>query len=385
MKIMQRYPFGIISSFLILMIIATPVYADQNKTLTCGVILPLSGDFKSLGMEVLQGIECAVEEINADDGVDGYTINLVRTDDKSDPDTASSLFADMREKHIPVVIGSLTTTLTLPMAEQTKKDTGTILISPRANGNDLYGISPEFYQVHAPVFHLGKVIADWLSYTSDRAALAYIDDSYGQSFCDTITEGLKNSSRTVISAEVPISHEDPGFSQTIAKILDSVTDTVVIIGCDSESVLLLKALHDAGFDGQVVLTESCLMNPLEADTANNTPAQFSLFTANAYTTLVPGKGSERFVSDYQKKYGKSPEGSVAGYGYDAVMMIAEALKQENQTGNITAPDLMKGLRAIRYYGVTGPKIIDEKNAASPAYDRYIYRNGKFELLSTSIR
>ena len=118
---------------------------------------------------------------------------------------------------------------------------------------------------------------------------------------------------------------------------------------------------------------------------NNTPGKFSLFTANAYTTLVPGQDAESFVTNYQEKFGKSPEGSVAGYGFDSLMVIREAMVHQKQNGNVTASGLMKGLEKIRYYGVTGPKIFDEKNAVSPAYDRYIYKNGSFEILSTSIR
>ncbi|MFH0966978.1 MAG: hypothetical protein V1862_04760, partial [Methanobacteriota archaeon] len=87
----------------------------------------------------------------------------------------------------------------------------------------------------------------------------------------------------------------------------------------------------------------------------------------------------------QKKFGKSPEGSVAGYGYDSLMIIQEALLHKQQTGNVTASSLIQGLDTTHYYGVTGPKIFDDKHAVYPAYDRYIYRNGTFEILSTSIR
>ncbi|HWQ65375.1 MAG TPA: ABC transporter substrate-binding protein [Methanospirillum sp.] len=378
--------FSVILILLLLIFLGSPASAALNKTFTCGVILPLSGSFGTLGTEVLQGIECAADQINAEGGANGYTVQLETADDMSDPDQASFLFADMKKRGIPVVIGSLTTALTLPMAEQTKPDPtiSVLLISPRANGNDLYGISPGFYQVHSPAFHLGDVVADWLSYTADRAALVYIDDAYGLSFAETIKQRL-NTSSTVISAEVPISHDDVGFSLATIRILDAVSDTVVIIGCDTESVTFMRALSDAGFDGQIVLTESCLIKSLSADLINNTPGKFSLFTANAYTTLVPGRESDRFVADYLKKFGKSPEGSVAGYGYDALIMIQEALIHTQQTGNVTASSLKEGLDAIRYYGVTGPKIFDQKNAVSPAYDRYIYRNGTFDILSTSIR
>jgi branched-chain amino acid transport system substrate-binding protein len=294
----------------------------------------------------------------------------------------------MKEGGIPVVIGSVTTSLTLPMAEQTKNNTltDTVLISPLANGNELYGISPGFYQVLPPVVYLGKVIGDWISYSADRTALIYTDDPYGRSLRDTIKDRLKDSSSSSkISSEIPLVYDDTGFDLIISQILDNASDTIVLIGFDPVIPSLLKSLHEAGFEGQVVLGESYFMDLLTADTNNKTVANFSLVTANTYSTLVPGIRSDQFALAYQNLYHTSPVETYAGYGYDSMMIIQEALIHERANENITPSSLIRGLAKIRYYGVTGPKEFDEHNAVSPAYDRFVYRNGTFELLSTFIR
>lgn len=376
------------SAFVVLGLFFSPVSAEMNKTVTCGVILSLSGEYENLGTEVLQGIEVAADQINAQEGEGGDMIQLVIKDDMSDPEKSSSLFAGMKEQGIPVVIGSVTTSLTLPMAEQTNDNatTGTVLISPLANGNELYGISPRFYEVLPPDFYLGRVIGDWISYSSNRAALIYTDDPYGRSLRDTIREQIKNSpSSSKISAEIPLIYDDSGFNQIISQILDNVSDTVVIIGFDTKIPSLLTSLHEAGFEGQVVLGESYLMDLLTGDINNKTVADFSLVTTNAYSTLVPGIRSDQFVLAYQNMFHTSPAGTYAGYGYDSMMIIQEALIHERESENITSSSLIHGLGEIQYYGVTGPKVFDEHNAVSPAYDRFIYRDGTFKLLSTFIR
>ena len=377
---------GIALGVMILLLIS-PVCAEMNTSFTCGVILPLTGDYGALGVEVKQGIECAASEINASGGSDGQIVHLEIADDMSDPDRASSLFADMKSRGIPVVIGSLTTALTMPMAQQTISDNhvSTILISPQANGDDLYGISPGFYQVLSPVLYLGKIVTDWLSYTAERIALVHVDDSYGSSFSDAVKKELQNTTSPVISTDIPIPHDDPGFSRTTSQILDNVSDTVVITGCDDAVIPLINALGEAGFSGQIVLTDSCLFDALTTEKNNVSLDKFSLVTANVYTSLVPGRDSEQFVANYQERYGKSPDGSYAGYGYDTLMIIHEALIHTNQSEQLSVTSLMHGLEKIHYYGVTGPKIFDPKNAVTPTYDRYIYRNGNFEILSTSIR
>ncbi len=383
----SRVFFGFLV-FVVLGVLFSPVSAEMNRSMTCGIILPLSGEYENLGNEVLQGIEIAVDQIYGREGEEGYRIALEVRDDRSDPNQSSSLFAEMREQGVPVVIGSVTTSLTLPMAEQTQMNTtnGTVLISPLANGNEIYGISPGFYQVLPPVFYLGTVIGDWISYSTTRSALVYTDDSYGRSLRDTINERLQNTSTSSkISAEIPLIHDESGYQLVTSQILDNVSDAVVLIGYDTEFLSLLKSLSEAGYEGQVVLGESYLMDLLGTDTSGNLAANFSLVTTNAYTTLVPGIRTDQFILAYQKRYQTSPVGTYAGYGYDSMMIIDEARIHERGSGNSTGSSLMQGLREIQYYGVTGPKVFDDHNAVSPVYDRFLYRNGTFELLSTCIR
>ncbi|HWQ65758.1 MAG TPA: ABC transporter substrate-binding protein [Methanospirillum sp.] len=368
--------------FLILSVLIVPgVLADESKSLECGVILPLSGDFGELGNQVLQGIEYAVDEVNSQGGAGGYQINLTVADDTGDPDLASRKFSEMNEKGIPVVIGSLTTNLTLPMAEKTINNDDIVLISPRANGNALYGISPRFYQVQSPVMFMGGVVATWLSWTSSKSALVFINDSYGQSFKDDIILNLANSASTKIVAEIPLTREDPGYSQTVQKILDSNADTVVLIGCDSGAADFLKSLSKAGFTGKISLTESCLMNRVTEELTNETLGTFMTVAVQCYSPLEPGYSGKMFISDYEKKYQTDPTFSYAGYGYDSVMLIKEAILHAELSGNVTASSLQKGLKGQRYAGVTGPKVFDEKNTISPLYNEYLYTNGTFVLMT----
>ena len=66
-----------------------------------------------------------------------------------------------------------------------------------------------------------------------------------------------------------------------------------------------------------------------------------------------------------------------------MMVIRDALNQKCTTGTITAADIMDGLNKTSYYGVTGPKVFDDKNAVRPALDRWVFRDGTFELMTTA--
>ncbi|HWQ63757.1 MAG TPA: ABC transporter substrate-binding protein [Methanospirillum sp.] len=359
-----------------------PVPAPEHNTITCGVILPLSGDLSTIGTDILHGIEVAADEFNTGDTADGRKITLQIKDDKGDPNLSHALFQEMQREGVPVVIGSYSTNLTLKMAEETKQVDSSVLLSPQANGEALYGISPRFYQINPPIFYLAEFIGKWVSFSSDRVAILYCDDEYGRSVMNNIASDLTNRSIPV-STKKPINRDDTDYAALSHSILDSAPDTIILIVYDNRQIPIIRNLSEAGFRGQVILSESGLMNSLEKENSD-VLSKFSLFTIDSYTNLVPGIQSEHFVSGYQKMFHQDPTRTLAGYGYDSMKVVIEALPPACDTHTLTAETIRKGLEASRYYGVSGPKVFDSHHAAGSAQDRWVFRDGKFVLMTTSL-
>lgn len=374
-----------LAGFLILILFSciVPVAAlePEKANITVGVILPLSGGDGVVGSHILQGIQVAADEINADKAC-RYLVDLRVADDTGDPDRALSLFKEMQTDNIPVVIGSYTTTLTLPMAKETEKSDTTLLISPQANGEALYGISPFFYQVNPPIFTLAQFVSEWLAYTSDRPALVYVQDEYGESVLNHIQMGLIEKNFQ-ISGTYPVLPEENDFSSLTRTILDKAPDAIVIIMYDTRQIPLIRNISEAGYRGQVLVTESSYLDILEKE-ETDALSRFPLFTISAYTNLVPGDHSDRFVQSYQEAFGNDPSKTLAGYGYDSMMLIADAFRNGNGEENITAEMIKEGLDNTRYYGVTGPKIFDMNHAPTSAMDRWGFKDGRFELMTISL-
>ena len=376
------YLYGIaLLCSLAVLAIGSPVMAEENSSIPCGVVLPLSGNFSPMGNELLQGIELAVDEINADGGIFGRVIDLHVEDNQCDAQVGLKRFQELRAAGIPAVIGAYHATLTLPMAEDTRQNQSTILLCPWANADILYGISPAFYQEQAPIFYLATFVSEWVSFTAERVAIISIDTDFGRSLTDGIISGLDNRSITITG--VYPAGEGVSSDDLSRQVIDGAPDTVVFAMYTPLEVSLLKSLSAAGYRGQIVLTDSENMNTLETE-ERDMLANFSVFTISTETSLVPGSHTDQFVKAYQAKYNADlTRGSIAGYGYDSMMTLAQAMKSGGGS-NITAPAIQDGLARVRYYGVTGPKVFDEKNAVRPALERWVYEGGKFELMGTSV-
>ena len=62
--------------------------SGDSDTIKVGVVTSLSGPYAVLGTDVAEGIEFAVDEVNANGGVAGKQVELIKEDDEGKPDIA---------------------------------------------------------------------------------------------------------------------------------------------------------------------------------------------------------------------------------------------------------------------------------------------------------
>src|SRR5574344_2943243 len=81
----------------------------ESNTITIGGIFPLSGSVAVYGVECKNGIDLAIEEINAAGGINGKQITLISEDDEGNPDKTVNAFKKLTTKDgVKIIIGSLT-------------------------------------------------------------------------------------------------------------------------------------------------------------------------------------------------------------------------------------------------------------------------------------
>ncbi|RTZ41559.1 ligand-binding receptor [Candidimonas sp. SYP-B2681] len=81
-----------------------------------GVINSLSGVFSAFGKRYDTGMQVALEEINKGGGIKGQPVELVIQDDRSEAQSALAAVESMKNKGVPLVLGSYASSITGPMA-----------------------------------------------------------------------------------------------------------------------------------------------------------------------------------------------------------------------------------------------------------------------------
>ena len=104
----------------------------DGETIKIGLNFELSGEVASYGQSDAEGVELAVEEINANGGINGKQIELVKQDNKSDAAEAVSVATRLTsQENVLAIIGAATSGNTLAQVEIANQ-TQTLLLSPSA-------------------------------------------------------------------------------------------------------------------------------------------------------------------------------------------------------------------------------------------------------------
>ena len=318
-----------------------------------GAIYSLSGDQASLDEPSLRGAELAVEEINAAGGLLGRPVALERADAMSQ---AAVVAGQARRLYdvlgLPVVVGLSDTNLAAPVA-RLAESLGRVFVTSGATGPQLVEEAP------ASTF-----LACFSDLSQAAAAADFARDSLGVSTATLLVDqgsdyasNLEQGFRTEFEARggrVIARVAFPGGSLDTASVAAAAirtgADTFYVAAMPDEAAKLVAALGAAGSTAPILggdAFDSPVVTGLPAATTRAT-----WYTTHAF--LPPPPVDERvadFDAAWEARYGSPPTSAFAALGYDAIGLVAKAVRS---AGSTEPGALRAALESIRDYpGVTG--------------------------------
>jgi branched-chain amino acid transport system substrate-binding protein len=142
------------------------------------------------------------------------------------------------------------------------------------------------------------------------------------------------------------------FGPQIDRILalPSVPEVLYVSAGPDDIGRLVKQLRDAGIDSPIVGGDG-YDTPLLLEQAGTTADEVHFTTHAFLDPATATRRQRRFIADYRAEYGVAPESAFAALGYDAVMLVADAIER---AGSAKRKKLPAALEATdRYRAVTG--------------------------------
>ncbi|HEY0379131.1 MAG TPA: ABC transporter substrate-binding protein [Pyrinomonadaceae bacterium] len=335
----------------------------EDGPVKVGVFLDLSGETSSFGKSTVNGIKMAADEINARGGTGGRKIELVVEDELGEPGRVQTVVKKLiEEEKVHALLGEVASTNSLAAAYKAQP-ARVPMISPSSTNPRVTQVGDYIFRVCFVDPFQGEVMAKFAANTLKAKRAAIFSDAnsdYSKGLVGTFKEKfVKLGGRVVV--ERSYTQSDRDFGKELAAIRAARPDVIYVPGYYGQAGIIVKQARQTGMK-QPILGGDGWDAPqlweLGGKALNNS------YMSNHFSSDDPSPSVLSFVAGYKNRYDSAPD-ALAALGYDAMMVLADAL---GRAGTTDGPKLRDAIAETRNFpGVTGPiSINSERNAVKPA-------------------
>jgi branched-chain amino acid transport system substrate-binding protein len=317
--------------------------AFAQNTIKIGMITDKVGPAKAYAEPVAQGAEFAVKELNAKGGILGRRIELLIEDDQGKPDVSASMARKLVDAGA-VFILSVSVSPATQQAQTVSLETKTPHMTPSNSGDTLTTQvqNPYFWQTGP----LGSTqIQTLLAYARNknyqRVALVTDSSELGQITARFFKQGLEANKIQVVSEEVmPLGSTtaDPQMQ----KVRASNAEAIFLAGVStSENTQVLRSYRQLGLK-MPILAGYNLSIPVYSSVAKGLLDGVTF--VDAFDPAKPQ--TKAFIEAYKKDRNTEPY-NLNGYGYDGIVLVADAIKR---AGGTDKEKIREAMQATKGWG-----------------------------------
>lgn len=348
----------------------------EKKPILIGFAAQLTGRQAELGVQERNGVQLAVERINASGGIAGRKIELLVRDDLGLPGQAQNVDRELIKAGVTAIIGHATSAQTVAGLEVTNP-AKVVLIGPTVSTPDLSGLDDYFFRVYPSFKNEAQAFAQNIYQRSGITRLAIIYDSDNTTYSKTYSTIFADKFQSMggkITGEVSFSSAaQPDFSPTLMKLRAKKADGLLIVASDIDTALIAQRTRLIGWQTPLF---SSAWAPTETLINNGGQAVEGIKIEQAYAITSQSPTFLDFQARYQARFGHDPSFG-ATLAYDAASVLAAALEKTGGKPQGLKQALLKthdfrGLMDIFSFDRFG-------DVERPLYFSSI-RNGKFVIL-----
>lgn len=353
-------------------------YAENNTKIKIGLSGPLTGDASVYGVAVKNSIQLAIDEINANGGLDGIMFELAMTDDKHNPTLIASNYASLYESGMQISLGTVTTAPGLEWKELSKDD-NVFVLTPSATGDDI----PEYDNAFQMCFadsNQGKVSAEVFNeaYADKKIGIFYkSDDEYSIGIRDQFVANLSQDLKAGLKqASFKGTESDFGTQANELKDCDVIFLPIYVApasqfmtACKANGNTKVSVYYGCdGLDGIDGTIEGFNLSTIEGKVS---------YLTHFTTGAAEGTAAAEFIKKYNEKYDETAEplNQFGASAYDCVYAVFEALKVAKANGKkfdatTSASDFCDILKEVFtsesfvFHGITGAPAGDRTDGKS---------------------
>jgi len=336
-----------------------------------GVAQALTGNAAQYGVPIRKGLELAVGEINGAGGINGKKIELVVEDEQGRKVEALNVFRKLIFQDKVLLLFGPTLSNSAQASDHVAQAAKVVVFGTSNTADGITSIGDYVFRnsvTEADILPVTLKVAVKKTGLKKVAVFYGNDDIFTKSGYDHFAKALQALKIAVTTTET-FAKGDVDFRAQLTKIKASNADAIVLSALVAEGGPIMVQARQLG----VAL-------PFIGGNGMNSPRLFELaqdhsddlWIGSPWSVENPAEENKRFISAFQTAHHEAPD-QFAAQAYDAMYIVAQALKKIKLTGSVEADRraLRDGLPAIQWSGATGPfkfRQVKDKRGQPAGYD-----------------
>ena len=363
-------------------------FAAAAADIKLGAAEALSGAAAQYGVAIKNGFTLAMDEINAAGGVGGNKLVLVIEDEQGKKEEAINVFKKLIFQDNVLMTFGPTLSNSAQAADPIAQGAKTVVFGTSNTADGITSIGDYVFRnsvTEADVLPETLKMAVRKGNVKKVAVLYGNDDVFTKSGYDNFKKALDDLKIPVTTTET-FAKGDVDFKAQLTKIKASNPDALVVSALLAEGAPIMVQARQVGLAVPVIGGNG--MNSTKVfELAKG--ASDGLYVGSPWSSSNATPENTKFIKAYTDKFGGAPD-QFAAQAYDAMYIVAEALKKTRLTGNLAADRsaLRDALPAVKYTGATGPfefRRVNDKSGKAAGYDAQqtpivsVTKDGKFNI------
>jgi branched-chain amino acid transport system substrate-binding protein len=376
----RRYMLGILGAS-----VAAPsiLRAQETGPLKIGGMLPLSGPASIEGRQIIQGLEFAVEEVNAKGGLFGRKIELVMEDDESNSTKGVTAVRRLIERDkVPFIVGTYASAVAAAASKVSAEykvamlsggSTGAIATDQNTPGDPWFFRS--WPDSNAQGEDTARAIID--KFKKTKVAIIHDNTNYGVTLAAQVTKVVSDAGGSIVSKDSYNAGEQD-FSTMLTKLRTLKPEAVYIGGWAGDGANIVRQSAEVGLRAQFVGSGSMLSDDFIRLAG---PACEGFAVATLFEASTPNPVGKAFADRFRAKH-KADANTFNSLGFDSTTIALEAMRRVGKPDGLEIQKMLKsGLKDFPI--VQGPAgtmaAFNDKGSVDFPNFIAVIRNGKRSL------
>jgi len=319
-----------------------------------GAAEALTGNAAQYGTPIRKGLELALGEINGSGGIHGQKIELIIEDEQGKKEEAINVFKKLIFQDRVLMLFGPTLSNSAQASDPVAQSAGVVVFGTSNTADGITSIGNYVFRnsvTEADILPVTLRVASLKTGLKKVAVLYGNDDIFTKSGYDNFKIALQTLKIPVTTTET-FAKGDVDFKAQLTKIKAGGPDAIVLSALIAEGAPIMVQARQLG-----------IALPFIGGNGMNSPRVFelakdssdNLWVGSPWSVENPAAENKRFIAAYQKTYAALPD-QFAAQAYDAVHIVAQALRKTKTTGKLEADRraLRDALPAVQWTGATGP-------------------------------